>query len=505
MLTERFRAVCAEHADRLAVVDGEERISYSELAARAASLRRYLAALSVRQGDIVNVSLPNRWEFIAGFFAAADLGAVYMPFNPNWRAAELRWFAERFPPAVVLTETGPGQEWAQLAGLVEDGRLVAVDRLETALEPAEGWAGRTRLEDEPALYLLTSGSTGRPKIVPRTHRMLVTGAKNVTPAIGIHPGQRFLCVVPFHHANGFANSMLAPLLSGATLVLMRRFLPAKVFELVRRESINALVASPFVYSLLAEQSAPPGRLASLEIAISSGAPMPAALRRRCRERLGIQVRQLYGSSETGTISVEPAGWEPAEGSVGVPIAGVEVRIQDGEVTVRSPTTMAGYVGEPELNARLFCDGFFRTGDLGRFDQRGYLWLGGRIKRVLNVGGIKVDPVEIENVLSMLPAVRQCRVSGVADERDTEIIRCELELGPGQRLERSEVIAHCRRHLAEYKIPRIIEFVGEIPTDLAGKSAVAWRGDSIELSSSSTEEGAANRGNSPHGTGGPAVA
>lgn len=474
MVSERFRAVCTQYAASPALIDGDERISYSDLATRVASLSRYLGSvLGVRQGDIVAAALPNRWQFVAGFFAAVDLGAIFMPFNPNWRARELGWFLERFRPAAVFLDEASRREWEELKELVREDRLIEADRLDARLEPAGGWVLRRRLEGEPALYLLTSGSTGRPKVVPRSHAMLVAGARNVSPAIGIRPGQRFLCVVPFHHANGFANSMLAPLLAGATLVLMRRFLPAKLFELVRKEKIDVLIASPFVYSLLCEQEAGQGALAELEIAISSGAPMSAALRKRCREHLGVEVRQLYGSTETGTISVERRGAPAADGSVGAPIEGVEIRILDGEVTVRSPTTMAGYVGEPELDERLFCDGLFRTGDLGRIDERGDLWIGGRLKRILNVGGIKVDPVEIENVLLQLPAVRRCCVWGIAADRATEIIRCQVVLRPGERLERADIIAHCRRHLAEYKIPRIIEFVDEIATDLAGKSPVPW--------------------------------
>lgn len=471
MVSERFQAICAAYAGSLALVDGDEHITYADLATRVASLSHYLGSvLGVRQGDIVAAALPNRWQFVAGFFAAVDLGAIFMPFNPNWRARELGWFLERFRPAAVLLDDMSRPAWQEL---VPGDRLIDADRLDARLEPAGEWFRRRPLRDGPALYLLTSGSTGRPRVVPRSHAMLVAGASNVSPAIGIRAGQRFLCVVPFHHANGFANSMLAPLLAGATLVLMRRFVPARLFELVRQESIDVLIASPFIYSLLCEQEAQRGALAELEIAISSGAPMSAGLRKRCREHLGVDVRQLYGSTETGTISVERPGMPAADGSVGTPIDGVEIRILDGEVTVRSPTTMAGYVGEPELNERLFCDGFFRTGDLGRMDERGDLWIGGRLKRILNVGGIKVDPVEIENVLLQLPAVRQCCVWGMAADRATEIIRCQLVLRPGERLERSDIIAHCRQHLAEYKIPRIIEFVDEIATDLAGKSPVPW--------------------------------
>jgi acyl-CoA synthetase (AMP-forming)/AMP-acid ligase II len=151
-----------------------------------------------------------------------------------------------------------------------------------------------------------------------------------------------------------------------------------------------------------------------------------------------------------------------------------VRILNGEILVRSPTTMPGYVAEPELNQELFQDGFFRTGDLGELDERNNLRIRGRVKRMINVGGVKVDPVEIENVLLMLPGVRQCRVQGIKDLRETEIIKAEIVADPGRPVSRAQIVKHCRRRLAEYKIPRIIEFVGEITIDLAGKSPVSWR-------------------------------
>ena len=476
MIGERFRTVCAEFPDAVAVVAGDERITYQQLAARQAWFRRHLAGpLGVGEGDLVAACLSNRWEFIAAFLAAADLGAIFMPFNTNWRVEELRWFAERLCPSAVITDNAHREPWDRLDARIPHERVVVVDSPEvrTAFDGDSPVAGGS-FGDHPALYLLTSGSTGRPRVVPRTHRMLLAGARNVSRALGVSAGQRFLSVVPFHHANGFANSMFLPLMNGATVVLMDRFVPAKLIEMVERERIQVLIGSPFIFSLLAEQEIPPGALASLEISLSSGAPMSAALKVRCRERLGIHVRQLYGSSETGTISIEPAGSAPLEGSVGVPVPEVEVRILDGEIAVRGPTTMPGYVAEPELNQELFRDGFFRTGDLGELDERNNLRICGRVKRMINVGGIKVDPVEIENVLLMLPAVRQCRVQGMTDHRETEIIKAEVAPDPRQPVSRAQIVEHCRGHLAEYKIPRIIEFVGGITVDLAGKSPATWR-------------------------------
>ncbi len=503
MITERLDGIVAQYAGSVAVADDEERITYRELASRKAWFARYLrGSLNLAEGDVVAVSLPNCWEFIVSFFAIAEIGAVSMPFNTQWRTKEIEWCASRLPISAVITNQELREPWDHFQKQIPAGRVVVVDEPAMRQELGADRRGeevmaspaRRRFEDEAVLYLATSGSTGRPRVVPRSHRNLVAGVTNIAEALNISPGLRFLSVVPFYHAHGFNNCMFLPLMKGATAVLMRKFIPSKLVEKVRREGIQILIASPFVFRMLAEHSTDARAFSSVEICMSSGAPMSAALTALCADRLGIRVRQLYGSSETATISIESAHDTEGGGSVGRPLKSVEVRIlagdgreqpanQVGEIAVKSAAVMKGYLGEPELNAKVFHDGFFRTGDLGRIDEQNNLVISGRVKQVINVGGIKVDPAEIENVLEALPEVRECRVLGIADPRQTEIIKAVVAVRPGRSLSRRQIVEHCRKYLTDYKIPRVIEFVESIPADITGKYRTAWEVERDDLSGS----------------------
>jgi long-chain acyl-CoA synthetase len=467
-----------------AVIDGATRLTFRDLDLRkrvmAEGLNDHLA--SGPRGPIA-LCLPNSWPFAVSLFALLQTGVPVVPLNPHWKARELHWCSQKMRFSAVITRRDLQAAWLSI-GFPKD-RLVLVDA-----PPAQSWLqgeghfgqfARTVLEDQDAVYLITSGSTGHPKIVPRSHRNLACGATNVGSLFNGLAGKRFLGLVPFHHANGFANCLLLPLLHGATTVMMDRFLPAPLLHTVSRERIQILIASPFVFSMLADQNPPPEVCDSLEICLSSGAPMTPGLIRQCLLKMGRRVRQLYGSTETGTISVERDNAPVESSSVGFPVPGVDVRIagkrgagNSGEVIVRSPAMMKGYFGEDEGNRSLFEEGFLRTGDLGHFDSNGNLVLSGRHKKVLNVSGIKVDPVEIEEVLKKIPLVQNCQVSAALNQRHLEIIKAVIIVPPGASLTRENVVNHCREHLAEYKIPRVIDIVVAVPQDAAGKHVIAWK-------------------------------
>ena len=215
-------------------------------------------------------------------------------------------------------------------------------------------------------------------------------------------------------------------------------------------------------------------LPTLDLCVSAGARMPQTLALAWQERFGTRVRQLYGSTETSVISIDRSAQSPPPGTVGTPIDEVEIRIlSDGEVAVRSPMVMSGYVADPEWNLRVFEDGFFRTGDRGCLDSDGRLRLLGRTRRVINMAGVKVDPAEIEQAVESLEGVVACYVDSANGYRDSELIRARIELREGVQMTRANVIAQFLRRLAEYKLPRVIEFVEALPVTLAGKVSSSW--------------------------------
>lgn len=490
MIWNLLDEVAATGPESIAVIDQGMSLTYGELARRSVLLATVLRErLDVSEGDIVAVFLPNCWQYPVVVFAVARLGAVVMPFNTQWRATENGWFVHRLGIRTVITSEELRSVWTQVDDGPPEARVLAIDGAEMdrmwslSVDASQDFSKMAN-ESQAALYLTTSGSTGRPKVVPRSHANLAAGRNAVARALGIGRGHRFLSVIPFHHANGFANCLLLPLTSGATVVIVRKALPASIAAIVKRERIEIMIGSPFLFSVLADHIAQPEDLASVEAYISSGARLPDALAPLWRERFGRGIRQLYGSSETGTISIEEADGLAVPGAAGRVLPTVTVRILDadgtplppgrsGEISVHSPAMMAGYVGEPELNREVFNHGFFRMGDVGTLSADGRLVIEGRTKRWVNSGGVKVDPAEVERVLLSLPSVKECRVQAGRDGRGLEVLTSMIVTHSGHTCSRRDILEHCRMHLAEYKIPRVIQFLDTIPSDLSGKSPVEW--------------------------------
>lgn len=486
MLWERFEGWARETPAAEAVVDGEVRLSYGELATRAAAFGQWLCErYGLGEGSVIAAALQNGWEYPVCFAAANRIGAVFLPVNPQWRPLELAWLAEKLGVQAALVNPATALEWK---GVLPEDKVVQIEEGEAA-QALRGNAARG--DSAPpksarrALLLATSGSTGQPKIVPRTNANLLAGASSVGEELGVRAGDRVLAAVPFHHANGFSNCLLMPLLSGGTCVAVRRALPGVVADCARKERVRLINVSPILYNLLADQELAPEWMESVEICISTGAHLPAALGRVWRQRFGVPIRQLYGSSETGTICIQSQDGEAQPGEVGPPLKPVSLRIlspqgvplaegASGEVAVRGPALMSGYVDEPSLNAACFVDGHFRTGDSGRILPGGSLALDGRLTRWINLGGVKVDPVEVENALYELPEVAWCRVMESENGQGWKVLSALIQPRAAAAVTRKQVVEHCRGRLAEYKIPRVIEFVAAMPGDAAGKQPKEWR-------------------------------
>jgi acyl-CoA synthetase (AMP-forming)/AMP-acid ligase II len=488
MISDCLRNVVRRHPLELAIVDGDQRITYAELIERVQAARECLrSALDPQPGDVLALSFDNSWQFVACFFAAAELGCVLMPCNPQWRAGELRTFAGRLGFRGAVIEPRFTSEWNQILDAIPKDRVLTGDRIPVRRDP-DGMSALAPIdsvsEDAPVLYLSTSGSTSAPRLSVRSHRNLAATAENVAGSLGIGPGRRFLSVLPFHSSHGLHNNLMAPLLSGATLVMMRQFSPGACAELMHREQVDTLFGSPFVYGYLVDSVRDPALLSGLKYCFSGGARIPSSVVERWRDRFGLAIRQTYGMSESGMIAADRTDRTPASSvgaCIGQPIRGVEVIVlsaegsrldpgEIGELAIRSASVMSGYFGEPELSRNLFHDGFFRTGDLGCFDSAGNLHLTGRKGRLMNIAGVKVDPVEVERVVETLPNVASCHVDAVPNGRGSEVIRARVVPREGLSVTRPEVIEQCRRELAEYKLPRIIEFLEATPTTIAGKIA-----------------------------------
>ena len=471
MIAALFREIAAEHFDELAIIDGDRRITYGALSTEVNRARSWLGA-SLKdggEGQVIAVCLKNSWQFVASFFAIAENGGIFLPVNPNWRGAELRRFSEQLPTGGAITTQHLRAEWDVIADLLPKQSILTWETAAAGEEKSRS-APIVRSGDAPLAYLLTSGSTGIPKVVPRSAKNFNFGATRVADAIQVTRGSRWLSAIPFFHSWGLGTGMLLPLLCGATLVILPQFHAAECAELIRRERINVLMASPFAYGFLAERIANKTDLRTLERCFWTGSRMNAAVEHTWVNRFEMRLRPWYGMSEAHAIAIDVGDGSKAsgEGFVGRGVPGVEIRVFDssggmlgcgetGEIAVRSDGVMSGYVGGGEDNRKFFHGSFFRTGDLGRLDASGDLYLSGRVRTLINVAGLKVDATEVERVIEMLDAVAACRVDSVPGGPAGELIRARIVPRGGRELTRREIVVHCREQLAEYKIPRIVEF------------------------------------------------
>ncbi len=499
-------ARAAEEApDAEAVVDGDVRVTYAELRERVREAAGAFAGSGIAPGDRIAIWAPNSLSWIVTVLGAMGAGATLVPLNTRFKGDEARWPLSKARVKLLFVEDGfLGADYPGMLGLDESGEVPGLPDLQSivtfngdARPGVVTWGeftGRAVPEEADARaaavapgdvadILFTSGTTGRPKGVMCTHAQNIRTYQAWTGRTGVRAGDRYLIVNPMFHSFGYKAGVLACVLKRATMVLQRTFDVPETLRIIERERITVLPGPPTIYTSLLDA---PGRaehdLSSLRLAVTGAADVPVALVRRIRSELFPQVVTAYGLTESsGTVtacSVDDED-ETIATTCGRPIADVEVAIvdekgervppgTDGEVLVRGYNVMSGYLDDPEATAATVRDGWLDTGDRGRLDERGNLTITGRTKEMFVVGGFNVYPAEVEDVLARHDAVAESGVVGVPDARLGEVGRAYVRLRPGREATAEELIAHCRELLANYKVPREVVFVDDLPKTASGK-------------------------------------
>jgi len=469
-----------KHSDRTAVVEGERKVRYDNLYSMVQGLSSFLLSKGIGHGDRVAIFLPNSIELITSFFAIANIGAVSVPMSSAYREEEIKFYVSHSSAKLVLTEEKlkPIAERAS-AGTEASILPIKGETLNWPFSGANEQIIRTNIEQEDeAIYLYSTGSTGKPKRVARTHFNLLALADNHTRSVGWTEEDRILFTVPISHTYGFGN-FISAVKAGASIHTLGEFNRNRVLDSIEKERITVFPAVPFMLSVLAETFPQKNRnLSSLKLVISAGAPLSKETSHKFHNKFGIYPRQLYGSTETGVISINLSDdIETKLDSVGRPVKNVEVIIltedgsrcetnEIGEIAVKSPSMAAGYYGLAEESEKAFRNGYYFTGDLGRMDDEGYLYIVGRKKLFINISGNKVDPAELEALLSQHPKVREAAIIGVNDNFGNEIVKAVIV--PESDMETKEVYEFFKGKISDFKIPRIIEFREEIPKSPTGK-------------------------------------
>lgn len=477
-LIEILATVAAQNSSRIAVVEGETAVSYSDLEKAIVSLAAQLSELGIRPGDRVAILLPNGSEFITSYFAIVLVRGIVVPLNEQYQQSELSHFLKETGASLIITSQSFANLCQQVARSNESPcRIFLIDD-RTQASVAVTLGSFTADPDAPVMYQFSSGSTGRPKRIARTHRNLVFELSSLVRTLALTREDRFLGVTPFSHVNGLMRSMMASLRAGATLYPVPKFERQAIAEMIQEHRISVFIGVPFMFGVMAKTNYPRRPdFSSLRLCVSASAPMPAKLNHQFHEKFGIHVRQLYGSSETGTISVDlSADIERSLESVGRPIAGVEVEIYSenlertpndeiGEIAVKSPAAIKSY-GSDDFDNDAFRNGYFFTGDLGRRDKDGLLYLVGRKTLFINKGGYKINPREIEELLESHPNIEEAIVVGVPTVFGDERLKAMI-VANGACTE-EEVVDHCRGKIADFKVPSLIEFRDRFPKSPTGK-------------------------------------
>jgi long-chain acyl-CoA synthetase len=469
-------------ADRPAdpcVRDERRVLDNAEFAAAVRGLAARFRGAGVRRGDVVAVKLPNCTELVCVLFAAWSVGAALTPVNPALTADEVRYQLSDSQAVLLVTDQSID---AVPPVVVLDARTIFGGG---GAAPPVGLGGAASAcePDDTALIIYTSGTTGQPKGVVLDHANLLAMTSSIIEHFALTATDRSLLVLPLFHVNGLVVGILSVLRAGGDAVIAPRFHPLTFWDDVERHRPTFFSAVPTIYAMLESldpQVAPD--TSALRFVVCGAAPMSAELIRRFEARYGVPVIEGYGLSE-GTVAsvVNPLHGLRKPGTVGLPLPGQSVWVVDphgkplppgqpGEVVITGPNLMRGYLGRPEETARTIRDGWLHTGDVGSFDEDGYLSIVGRIKEMIIRGGENIYPKEIENALYAHPAVLEAAVVGAPDAVFGEQPVAFVSTRPGYQITGDELIAHCRSKVAKFKVPRVVRIVAELPKNAVGKIA-----------------------------------
>lgn len=481
----------ARRAGGIEDVEGS-RLVGAELENHVIRLAESLGAAGLA-GARIAVALPNGPGLAVALLATMAAGTA-APLNPSYRTPEFRALLQDLDVAALLVDCAGGRQAANAARslgipvLQVDPRQpgsLAIDRADRqAMARRRGRRSDGALAHDAVLLLHTSGTTARPKIVPLTEQQLCLVANNIVATLALSPTDRCLNVMPLFHVHGLVAGVLSSLLAGSIVVCAPQFDALRFLRWMQKARPSWYTAVPSIHQSVVAVGGPHRQMLSempLRFIRSCSAPLPQAVLTELEAVFGVPVIEAYGMTEAAhQLASNPLPPKPRKaGSVGLAIGGeIEVMPEGGatllprgalgEIVVRGEAVIAGYEADPEANRAAFCNGWFRTGDQGCIDADGYVWIRGRLKELINRGGEKISPVEIEMALLSHPAVASAAAFPISDSLMGEEIGAAVVLNAGSSASEKELREHCVETLADFKIPRSIHFLPAIPRGATGK-------------------------------------
>lgn len=478
-----------EVPDRIILEFKGKKISFRELDDEARRLGAALRGLGIQPGEAVGIMLPNIPQFASCLFAALMNGSFIVPFNVLLRSPEIRYQSEDSGVKLLFTWEGflPQIEEA-LSSMPDPPKVVVIGADAGGHLPfADLLATEERIDpyptDEDATVMIpyTSGTTGKPKGAIITNRNLIAQLDMTDEVFTPQPDDKWLCVLPLFHVFALNGILMGALKNRTTILLHTQFVLDDAVESLRNDDITIFGGVPTMYFyILKYPDIEKIKFPKLRQCFSGGAAMPVEVMKRFEEIFNVPIYEGYGLTET-TVSVccNRPGSPRKAGSIGLAYGGVQIKIRDekgadlpdgevGEIVVKAPNLMKGYLNKPEATAEAIVDGWFLTGDLGHRDADGYYFIVDRKKDMIIKGGYNIYPREIEEVIYQLPEVAEAAVVGVFDEAKGEVVRAVIALKPEQALSEEAIRTHLTANLAKYKLPEDYLFVEELPKGPTGK-------------------------------------
>ncbi|HEX2228500.1 MAG TPA: long-chain fatty acid--CoA ligase [Candidatus Binatia bacterium] len=474
--------------DKQAIVYKHQPTNYRELHDRACRLGAALTrCYAVQPGDRVAIFLPNIPEFVVAYYAIEKLGAIAVSLNVMLKRDEVEFILRDCGASLVVSTPQlldqvpadvPSLRGIVTVGETDRSNCLSFSELLSERAPADS-SGVDLDTNDGAAILYTSGTTGKPKGVLLTHGNLRFNSEAVNRYTQMTADDRLLCFLPLFHCFGQNFIMNGAVNASATLLLHDRFVPDEILESARANQASVFLGVPAVYMRFLAQPQCESYLEKIRYYFTAAAPMPAEVARRWRERFGKTIHEGYGLTETSPFASHNHETLYREESVGTALEGVEIKVlgekgetlppgELGEIAIRGPNVMKGYFNRPEETTEVLRDGWFLTGDIGKIDRDGYVYLVDRSKDMINVSGFKVWPREVEEVLSKHDDVVEAAVIGIPDPLSGEAVKAFIVRRKGAQLTEKEAISFCRERIAVYKAPRSVEFIDALPRNPSGK-------------------------------------
>ena len=469
-------------AERPAIIADNRRITYRQLYSAVQSVARSLKKLNMKKGDKVALMLPNSPEFVYCYFAVVQSGAVAVLLNTSSTPSELTYLLNNSDTKILVTVESSERKYREIKDQLKTCHAIylmdsaeAQNQIDQDFARGDTDAPETVIHrDDPAEIIYTSGLTGKPLGAVLTHGNLCAQLDMIQPIFRRQPDDVGLCLIPLFHSFGATVNMLNVIQAGCSTVMMDRLTMDSLFAAIEREKVSYICAVPRLYiGMVFYEKALKYDVSSLKLCVTGGSAIPAEFIPAFEQKFNARLLEGYGLTEAApACSFNRIEKVAKHGSIGTALTGIDIKIVDdkdrelprnqiGEVIVRGDNVMHGYYKDEAATASVLKDGWLYTGDLGKMDEDGYIFLTGRKKRMIITSGFNVYPQEVEAVLKQHPSVIDAKVVSKEDLMRGELVKAQVVLKAGHSPDEKEIIRFAKIYLSPYKVPRDVEFVETI--------------------------------------------